>query len=271
MAFIRTFDWAQIQKMTSGVNAELFAKLRADVLKGDVFPAVRKNELYFYYKGGCLFKFAGGSFVRDKNYGKFGAGYENLPSYERARKENEIKFRKAAGGEAERQLLDRLYSYTFNCERSTKVVVLDIEVNLGGQAVCKCDLLLLNAQTDELMFVEGKVFSDSRVKVAISFSPEVISQVNTYTAAIAEQRQVIIEQYARYVEIINGLFGTSYRPPKKLTEPAKLLVYETPSTLTKNGEYTIDKINTKLGANNVLWVKEGITPSLDDIWNSLAK
>lgn len=268
MGFIRNFSQIQIDKMQ---GEELFKKLKADVLKGEVFPAVRKNELHFYYKGGCLYKFADGSFKRDKNYEKYGDEFKELPPYERAKKENEEKFKNSLGGEAERQLLDRLYCHIFNPEESSNVVVLDIEVNLGGQVVKKCDLVLLNTQTDELMFVEAKVFSDSRVNVKPPHIPEVIAQVNTYIAAIKEQRQTILEQYARHVEIINTLFGTSYRPPKRLVEPAKLLVYGTPHNPTKNGEYTIDKINTKLGASNVLWVKNNENATLDDIWNALRK
>ena len=293
MSFIRNFDDRNIERMTgqtcpvasnaelsftySGMylkldsccNATLFNMLKSDVLKGEVFPAIRQNELHFYYKGGCLYKFAQGSFRRDKNFEKFGVGFENLPPYEKAKEENEIKFRHVAGGEAERQLLDKLYCHTFNSEKVSKVVVLDIEVNLGGQAVRKCDLVLLNTQTDELMFVEGKVFSDGRVLVAVSFTPEVIAQVKTYTAAIENQRQNIIEQYARHVEIINGLFGTFYRSPKRLVEPAKLLVYGTPCKPTKNGQYSIDKINTELGADNVIWVNSNENPTLDDIWEAL--
>ena len=259
----------QINKFTNESNAKLFERLRADVLKGEVFPAVRINELHFYYKGGCLFKFAEGSFKRNKNYGKYGTEYEGLPPYERAKKENEEKYKNTSGAEAERRLLDKLYCHTFGLEKRSGVVVLDIEVNLGGQSVRKCDLVLLNTLTDELMFVEGKVFSDSRVNVAIPFTPEVISQVNTYTLAIESQRQNILEQYARHIEIVNELFGTSFRSPKKLIEPAKLLVYRTPQNLTKNGEYTIDKINGELGTDNVLWVMGDNHPTLEDIWSAI--
>ena len=280
MSFTRDFTQTQIGKMTSDTltnkftgesNLQLFERLRADVLKGEVFPAVRINELHFYYKGGCIFKFASGSYKRDKNFEKFGALYEHLPPYEKAKKENEEKFKNAAGGEAERQLLDRLYCHTYSPDKKSNVAILYIEVNLGGQKVRKCDLVLLNTQTDEIMFVEGKVFSDSRVNVAISFIPEVILQVNTYTAAIERQREIILEQYARHIEIINGLFGSSFRHPQKLIEPAKLLVYGTPLRPTNNNFYSIDTINASLGANNVFFVKQGERPSTDEIWNSLCK
>ena len=273
MGFIRSFSQSQIDKMTCGDNAELFARLKADVLNGTVFPAVRKNELHFYYKGGCLYKFAGGTFKRDKNFEKFGEGLTELSPYERAKKENESKFTNVGGKAKERRLLDELNCHTFDRNYCGNVVVLDIEVNLNGEIGRgkKCDLVLLNTLTDELMFVEGKVFSDSRVNVTPPNTPEVITQVNTYTAAIAEQKQNILEQYARHIKIINGLFGTAFRPPKKLVEPAKLLVYETPKSPRDNGKYSIGKINIELGADNVFWVGEDIKPTLDDIWEPFTK
>ena len=269
MAFTRSFEQSKIDKMHSDKNVALFNKLKGDVLKGEVFPAVRINELHFYYKGGCLYKFVGGRFNRNKNYEKYGVGLEEPDEYERAKKENEIKYKNLAGAEGERQLLDSLYSHTFSRGERPSVVVLDIEVNLGGQAVRKCDLVLLNTLTDEIMFVEGKVFSDKRVNVAISFTPEVIEQVNIYTAAIASQRQNILVQYARHVEIVNKLFGTYYRPPKAIVEPAKLLCYGTPKSLNKNGTYGTKLIEEALGAGNVLWVKKDERPSLESIWDSL--
>ncbi|NCA93173.1 leucine-rich repeat domain-containing protein, partial [bacterium] len=56
MSFIRSFDIEKIKRMT-GESAALFERLKADVNAGEVFPAVRKDELHFYYKGGCLYKF----------------------------------------------------------------------------------------------------------------------------------------------------------------------------------------------------------------------
>lgn len=272
MAFIRTFNETQIQKMIGGANTELFSRLKADVLNGEVFPAVRKNELYFYYKGGCLYKFSGGAFKRNPNFAKFSTDCVGLEPYERAKKETENKFTSVCGNEKERQLLDKLYSCTFSSSYGGDVVVLDIEVNLNGAigGGKKCDMALLNTRTDEIMFVEGKVFSDRRVNVKIPFIPEVIAQVNTYTAAIAEQRQAIIEQYANHIQIVNLLFGTSYCPPKMLIEPAKLLVYRTPKQQNENGKHSLEKISVGLGANNVLWVEQNDSPTLDIIWQSMA-
>ena len=267
--FIRSFSNEQIERMQSGERGELFALLKEDVLKGTVFPAIRKGELHFYYRGGCLYKFSGGSFKRDKNFAKYCDGSDGLSTYERAKRENEIRYKNSSGGSGERQLLDGLYGYTFTPQKRSDVVVLDIEVNLGGQAVRKCDLVLLNTKTDEIAFVEAKVFTDKRVKVALSYIPEVIGQVKSYTSAFLSQTQNILEQYSRHIRVLNGLFGTEYLPPRKVVQPAKLIVFETPEGLNLNGAHSVDIINEQLGAGNVLWVKSGENPSLDSIWHSL--
>lgn len=257
-------------KLDTRYNAALFTLLKDDVVNGEVFPAIRNNELHFYYKGGCLYKFVKGVFLRDCNFELYSDGTTGMPPYEKAKKENENKFTKKKGEITERQLLDKLYCHTYNPNLKSKVVVLDIEVNLKGEIGWgkKCDMVLLNTRTGEIMFVEGKVYSDSRVRCAVGYLPEVIGQVNVYTAAMAEQRQNIIEQYGGYVRIVNKLFGTVYMPPNTLIEPAKLLVYKTGGGMAKNVRYTVDIINEKLGAENVMWVKDG-EPTLNEIWEAL--
>ena len=272
MSFIRSLDKRQIELLQSNKNSALFNLLKKDIVSGVVFPAVRKNQIYFYYEGGCLYKFSNGKFMRDKAFEKYG-GVEGLSSYEIAKKQVENKFTNKMGNVKERRLLNALYRHTFGYERLYDTIVLDIEVNLNGKVACgkKCDLVLYNVPSGEIMFVEGKVFSDSRVNVTQGNTPEVIKQVNEYSLAIEEQAQTIINQYANHVDIINCLFGTQYPTPKKLIQPAKLLVYETPLKLTGNNLYSIDTITASLGANNVFFVKQEERPLTVEIWNSLCK
>ena len=273
MSFIRSLDKRQIELLQCNRNNALFNLLKKDIISGVVFPAVRKNQIYFYYEGGCLYKFSNGKFMRDKAFEKYGSETEGLSSYEIAKKQVENKFTNKMGNVKERRLLNALYRHTFCNERLNDTIVLDIEVNLNGKVACgkKCDLVLYNVPSGEIMFVEGKVFSDSRVNVKRGNTPEVIEQVNEYSLAIEEQAQTIIKQYANHVDIVNYLFDTQYPTPKKLVQPAKLLVYETPLNLTENNLYSIDTINATLGANNVVFVKQEERPSTDKIWNSLCK
>lgn len=272
MGFIRSFDSSKIKKL-SDASAELFAKLKNDTYAGLVFPAVRKGEVHFYYKGGCLYKFNGISFARDKAYGAYSDRTDGLDEYAKAKRQNENKFTNTGGSAKERQLLDRLNSHTFNRERKTKTVVLDMEIRLNGTVGenKKCDMVLLNTETRQIMFVEGKVFSDNRVNRTVGNRPEVIEQVNIYTAGLAEQAQAIELQYAEHISIINALFGTTYEVNNCLVTTAKLLVYETPKNPNDNGRYSIDAINAALGAENVMWVASGEEPGIDEIWDALTK
>ena len=277
MSFIRSFSDKQKQKLMDDSNAELFCKLKDDVCCGNpersIFPAVRKQELFFYYRGGCLYKFSGGHFSRDSKFEFYSKDTQGLAPYEKAKKQVENKFISTSGEAKERMLLDRLNGYTFDPNRTSKVVVLDIEVNLNGSigGGRKCDMVLLNTDTDELAFVEGKVFSDYRVNVKYGRLPEVIEQVKTYTAAVEEQSENILQQYAEHIRIINELFGTSYNAPAKIIKPAKLLVYNTPLTRTINQSYSIETINAQLGAQNVAWYGVGEEPFIDEIWSDICK
>lgn len=272
MSFVRSLNKKQITALHNDKNSTLFNLLKNDIKRGIVFPAIRKNQIYFYYEGGCLYNFSNGVFLRDKQYEKYGYD-ESLSSYELAKKQIENKFTNASGDDKERRLLNSLYSHTFNINNRCNIVVLDIEVNLNGLIARgkKCDLVLYNVPSREMMFVEGKVFSDNRVNVKCGNKPKVIAQVNEYSAAINEQKEVIISQYGNYINLINKLFDTDYPVPQKLIQPAKLLVYETPFNLTENNLYSINTISATLGTNNVVWFNSNERPSIDEVWNKLCK
>lgn len=287
--FKRSFNTAKI------IKSELLDKLKKDVKEGIVFPTVRKNEIHFYYAGGCLYKWNGKSFRRDSNYEKYSPkNAQELDYYSLAKEQNRIKNETAEGMSKERQLLDCLNTHTFKSDRKSKVVVLDIEIRLNGKigGSKKCDLVLMNIENPEMpkiMFVEGKVFSDSRVNVQVGRIPEVIEQVKTYTEAVKEQSVEIVFEYINHINCINELFDTNFYPPfpgslynfnffgydlfveNHLVPNAKLLVYETPQKLNANGKYSKEIINKELGANNVMWVQSGTEPTLDEIWEALCK
>lgn len=273
MGFVRCLEEKQLSALQSETNAQLYGLLKADVLSGVVFPAVRKNELYFYYQGGCLYKLHKGKFIRDKNYEKYGKNLTEACQYTKAKKEIEQKFTNVCGNDKERRLLNGLYSATFDPSYTGDAVVLDIEVNFNGMIGQgkKCDLALYNTKLRTLMFVEGKVFTDKRVNVKVGSVPEVIEQVNGYSRAVEEQEQTIIEQYENYIDIINKLFDASFASPVSVVKPSKLLVYETPSEPTLNNKYSIDSINLSLGKNNIVWCKKDEYPSVDEIWYRLCK
>jgi hypothetical protein len=267
--FIREFKTTNIAKL-AGDDLALFKQLQRDCQSGEVFPAVRKNRLDFYYSGGVLYKLRGTKFWRDFNYSKYSQDVDTtgLTIYEIAKLEN---LKKYPPDEKERGLLDKLYK-----NRTGKIVVLDIEVRFNMRGVDtgrKIDLVLLNNDTKELMFVEGKVFSDYRVDVQVGRTPEVIEQVKRYDRLIAGLTpERIIGQYQRFVAIINELFGWNFTIPQTILKPSKLLVYNTPKELNANSIHSKDLIDAELGATNVLWhTKSDKEPSLTEIWDTLCK
>jgi hypothetical protein len=267
--FNRQFSLANISQL-AGDDVALFEQLLRDCQSGEVFPAVRDNELYFYFSGGMLYKLKGTKFWRDYNYSKYSQGVDvaGLTSYEIAKLEN---LKKYPPDEKERGLLDKLYK---DCNGS--IVMLDIEVRFNMRGVDtgrKTDLLLLNNETGELMFAEGKVFADNRVNVRIGSTPEVIEQVQRYDRLIAELTpERIIGQYQRFVAIINELFGRHFANPQTIIQPSKLLVYNTPKTLNANGKHSKDLIDAELGADNVMWhIKGEKEPTLAEIWAALCR
>lgn len=132
--------------------------------------------------------------------------------------------------------MNRLSFYTFSPKSRPQTVVIDAEVNLNGEigGGKKCDMVLFDTQSKELIFVEGKVFSDKRMLTSDGGVPKVVEQVLTYTDAIARQSEEIVEQYGSHIKTVNLLFGTSYPLPERVAPCAKLLVYDTPSAPTFN-------------------------------------
>ncbi|MDD4576295.1 MAG: hypothetical protein PHI36_07700 [Bacteroidales bacterium] len=267
--FTRRFD-----KIARLKSEPIFARLKADIVKSEaeVFPAVRVGAIDFYYKGGLLYRYDD-YFMRDKRYEKilYQHGIVTQDKYEKAKQQNKNKNTNKRGTITERQLLDKLNKHTFDPNRKTKIVVLDIEIRLPSKTNLsqKCDMVLLNTKTNEIMFVEGKVFKDKRVNVEIGRIPEVINQVKKYSETIKRQIINIEKQYGEHIRIINELFDTNYNPKVKLISSAKLLVYGTPKNPNANGKAVIEKINNELCENNVFWVYGDEEPSIDEIWNNL--
>lgn len=161
MAFKRRLDQKKIKEIKKTVlwNNHLLPDIKA----GDVFPAIRDEEVHFYYSGGCMFKYTGDDFKFNRSYFKpdfqtvttkenwkdykitsdiYEKDYASLPfickdivgfdfckEYENIKKVVKQKFYKKNDEKsiAERKYLEKLYPFTFGSENSD-VIVLDIEV-----------------------------------------------------------------------------------------------------------------------------------------------
>lgn len=196
--FIRSF-----KKITELKGEELFSKkLIKDIekcKKDCVFPAIRKGEISFYYKGCGLFKYKS-KFTIHHKYGivpkdikdyisqddlvnvevetSFVNGYEKI-------KERCDKY----AGEEDRGV-SNLYKY--NVTNSSNVVLLDTEIRFDSEEnskriTNKIDLLLFNKSTQTLLFVEAKHFSNTELWASGNNKPEVIEQIKRYEDEIARR------------------------------------------------------------------------------------
>jgi len=101
-------------------------------------------------------------------------------------------------------------------------------------------------------------------------------EIKKYDEVIKSQKERIIEQYGKHIDIINEIFCKKYNRPTKLIENTKLLVYKTPRSrkipkYEANLQHSQKTITMKLGENNVFWVYDDDDPSIDKIWENLCK
>lgn len=221
----------------------------------DVFPAVRKDRIDFYYKGGKLFSYDGKTgfkthhkyasvikfddknpYVSDTNLqaiDNFIEGYERI-------KENCSLYSgiEAAG-------VSRVYG-DFSCTKQEKlhqVVVLDIEVCLireneaddpepGKKSRAKSDridLLLLDTESCLLRFFEAKDFSNSEIRAKTGHTPKIVMQMQRYQEQLnaPNVRQEMLAGYSSHVEIINQLFSPEapLPTPQDIDPVPRLLVF----------------------------------------------
>lgn len=162
MAFKRRLDQNKIEKIKKTV---LWTNhLLPDIKAGVVFPAIRDEEVHFYYSGGCMFKYTGDNFKFNRSYFKPDyqtvttkeswekykinsqiyekdyatlqfickdiVGFDFCKEYENIKEVVKQKFdNKSDKTEStkERQYLEQLYPFTFS-PKNSDVIVLDIEV-----------------------------------------------------------------------------------------------------------------------------------------------
>lgn len=214
-------------------------KLKPDIEKGTVFPAIRVGRVDFYHKGGKLFSYVK-EFSTHKKYASairsdsdyisesdlqqevkvitsFSDGYEQI-------KENCSLY---SGAEAEG--VSRIYHrYPFT-NNDLDIVVLDIEISFKAKSEersqDRIDILLFNKKTQQLRFYEAKHYSNSELWAAKGASPRVVSQIHRYEEQIHEEDKDILSQYCNYVRIVNSLFGCDLPKPERIDEKVTLLVF----------------------------------------------
>jgi len=234
MAFIRKISNELITKLNS---QSLFnSHLKADLTKCVVFPAIRKERFDFYHAGQKLFKFDNNGFETNI---KFAAVIDKCTDYINENDLNDVKLisnfedgysrikencSKYSGPED--RCISELYSKYSYLNNNSETVVLDIEVSFesvdDNKSQDRIDILLYNKNKRILQFVEAKHFSNS--ELFTKPIPKVIDQINRYEKQIKSRNDEILEQYKKYIRIINKLFNIKLKFPLSIEEKVILLV-----------------------------------------------
>lgn len=233
---------------------ELFKdKLLPDILAGDVFPAIRKNRVDFYYYNSRLFEYDGtfkthhkfafvpehyktGSVGENDNTQKVGSfykGYENIK--ERAKLYSSVEsmgvYDICKSGNVYNKdyvTLDIEVAFTRqdNSEDEPEGTITQIEPDNNIKKEKKqnrIDILLYNLQERNLKFVEAKHFINKEIRS--TGKPAVVEQISRYNKIIKEKSSDIISAYSKYVEDINQLLDIQLPVPESLSQECGLIIF----------------------------------------------
>jgi hypothetical protein len=234
--FVRNVD----DGLINNLKAEPLWKnhLEPDCKKGEVFLAIRDKAIDFYYQGGRLFKYANNGFGTDLKYAsvidtnKEGLISENkLQEFELIKEfasgYSKIKDRCKNYANDEAKSVSSLYS-KYSCVSGNNVFVLDTEIAFSslqaGSTQDRIDLLLYDTGTKVLHFVEAKKLSDGRL--VSRKIPEVIGQLERYSAQIQEREKEIVSQYCLYIDNLNTIFGIKLPHPQKVEKDPILWIFD---------------------------------------------
>lgn len=258
MAFERKFT--HIEKLR---NTILFNDyLLPDIRKGEVFPAVRNEEIHFYYKGGRLFKYANDNFYTHIKYAfnseidltditesqlknlkpinDFVTGYEKIKAC--------CKVYSAKSESCNIAKLFKNYSYVISNEKNK--VLLDIEAAMASKSdkknIDRFDLVLFDNNNATLQISEAKLFSNSEIRAQKNRVPSVARQINRYEKNIADHKNDIITAYKNYVKIVNELFGCHLSEPEKINPNVNLLIFDFDALQEKKLKEEVDRIKANL-------------------------
>ena len=229
----------------------LWDKLRKDIEAGEVFPAIRNEEMHFYHKGGRLLAFNKGGFRTNVKYTlalhdeysfkgdifeKKLSCIEPVPNFAAGYKSMKEHCTLYAGKEA--AAIAVIYAkspYTLCCpkENAATVVVLDIEVSLAADIresetdkQDRIDLVLLDTRSRELLFVEAKLFANGAIRAKTNCRPKVVGQIKNYRHQVAERKHNMIAAYAAYTESVNALLDLNVPVPTSIIEEVPLLIVD---------------------------------------------
>lgn len=232
-------------KRISALKAEpLFQLLAHDVADGVVFPAVRDDEMHFYYEGARLLSYKS-AFVSHSRYQCNAASVEearkvpakyvplNMPhSLEKTYstlKESCARYREHDSGKrkpSELKLVAEMYRHLSHARRVGGPTLLDVEIcfpKSGNRTSDIVDMLFVLPR-GKLCFVEAKRTGDPRARSKTK--PEVAQQILNYEERV-KAADHIVETYSRVQEILAELFDCPVTPLRTVFHKVPLLILDT--------------------------------------------
>ncbi len=271
MAFKRQLQEKNIEKLLDRNTEEggIFASLiRPLVMSGQLFMALRVDEIDFYVGGNRFLNYRGGSFRANPNV--FGKSDKDTlweivkvfdPGWEKTLFHLLSVCYNRSGEQKERKIMQ---AYFPAFDRGDRVIVLDREVRINDGDRGKCDWLLYDTDSRRLKFVEVKTDCNREIKRHRDGSFDVVSQLEKYQLQYEKNEMEIVEQYQNYVKIFNRLLGLQLPIPEALAD--------TRAGLAIFGEKSqIDEELLRLTDPYVGAFEPAVTASIDEIWAHFCK
>jgi hypothetical protein len=259
-------------------------KLLPDIISGHVFPAIRKQRVDFYFKGGKLFSYSQSGLAthvkyattpdeNSKNYVtendfvskcmKLGKDFE--ADYEQIKSNCELY---SKGTEA--ACVSCLYNRHSFMNPTADIMVLDIEISFESdeddREQDRIDVLLFSRKERALKFVEAKLYANKEIRSKTR--PAVIDQIATYNRQIKKNDMQILQTYQKYVKILQKLFNVSIEEPEKIRPTTGLYIFDFDDDQKKG---SLRKITQQLQANNIRYYCKGNPKSvvLRALWDKV--
>ena len=236
--FIRTLNEDLMKELN---KRKLFEqKLKPDIGKGNVFFAIRKNEVDFYHEGGNLFTFSKEGF---KTHVKYASVFKTDDDYISESKLKDVKkidrffdgYKRIKencslySGEESAGVAQICIEYSYAISRST-TIVLDIEISLKSldedKKQDRIDILLFDKSKKRLIFCEAKNFLNKEIWAPKGVLPKVTNQIRRYEKQIKIRKNNILDQYKNYIDIVKNMFPALDLPyPDNIYPKVLLLIF----------------------------------------------
>ncbi len=248
---------------------ELFKLLVCDIKskKIKIFPAIRKNEMHFYYKGRRLVKFTKDGFIANAKY----LGVENkkgdmnietaIKNYNNNYSDlyKSLKRNAEVYSEDESKNVSNLYRFSYFLNND-EIVLLDIEMSIkslqAGKKSDRFDVILYNRTTKTIQVIETKTLKNKEIKLhGNKKCPDVVNQICRYNQNIKERKDEILQAYSKCIDLMKKTFGSHIKidldKPEKINESVTLLIFDYKNNDREKLNKITDIINKCLREKNI--------------------